>query len=175
MKTVCSKLALMAMLVVSSVLVSGCGDGVPTLADVNKDNITRVHSMYMMYMNNHNFTGPDSKEQLKEYLTTDNTAKVLVKRMGVDMADFESLFVSERDGEEFEVRWGLKGIADHAIVFEKVGLEGKRFVCFAKAKELGDSEYSGYLSGDIEPEGPGADANIAQPDDMGGTQEDTGE
>ena len=134
---------------------SGCGDNLPTLADLNDSNIRRVHSVYKMYMNNNAMRGPKDKETLISYVKNDNTARVLVGRMEINPDEIESIFVSERDGQEFKIRWGLIGIADHAIVFESEGVEGKRLVAFSKPRELDAEEYTGYLEGTIQPEAPG--------------------
>ena len=136
-------------------LVVGCGGGdLPTLSDLNDSNIRRLHSCYNIYMNAHQYRGPKDKQELLDFLTSDNTAKVLLKRMDVTPDQLEGIFTSERDGEPFKVRYGLSGIADHAIVFESVGIEGKRLVAFSRPRELDTEEYDGYFSGEIEPAAP---------------------
>lgn len=73
-----------------------------------------------------------------------------------------SMFISDRDGQEYVVRWGLTlGMADHAMIFETEGVEGNRLVGFALPRELDDSEHEGYLSGKLTPESfGGGDAGI---------------
>ena len=49
-------------------------------------------------------------------------------------------------------RFGIKGIADHAVVFEKTGVEGMRYVALGTPIEVDEETYNGYLEGDIKPE-----------------------
>lgn len=138
----------------------GCGDDLPTMKDLNNTNIRRVHSCYKMYMNAHNYRGPKTKEELLDFLQNDNTAKVLLGRMDIDVANIEDIFISERDDEPFKIKWGVGGVADHAIVYETTGKDGKRLVAFAKPRELDEAEYDGYWTNKIKPLGPGGAANL---------------
>lgn len=61
---------------------------------------------------------------------------------------------SGRDQEELVVRWGLKGIGDHVIAFEKTGVDGMRFVALGDAKEFGEDEYESWLDGSTKPATP---------------------
>ena len=61
---------------------------------------------------------------------------------------------SDRDGEPFKIRWDQKGVADHAIVFESVGVEDKRYVALGVPRELDAEEYDGYWTGAIKPATP---------------------
>ena len=143
-------------------LFAGCGDGLPTLRDLNDTNIRRLHSCYKIYMNGNSLTGPESKEELLEYLNTDLTAKVLLKRMDLNPDEISNVFVSERDGQPFKIRWGLKGIQDHAIVFESEGIDGKRMVAFSRPRELDAAEYDGFWSGELKGAMPGQRDNQPQ-------------
>ena len=157
-KELMTRALFVASILMLTVLV-GCGDGLPTMKDLNNTNIQRVHSMYRIYMNQNNNQGPKSKEDLVKFLSSDNTAKTLVGRMELDVNNLDQYFVSERDNEPFKIRWELTGIADHAIVFETTGVEGKRLVAFTRPRELESNEYEGYLSGDLKADSPGRDMN----------------
>lgn len=146
--------SLLVIVTISLLLFNGCGDSLPTMEELNSTNMRRLHSAYRIYMNSNEFKGPTDKEDLIDFLTNNNTARVLLKRMNVSPEQLPGIFVSERDGEPFKVRYGLTGVADHAIVFESVGVEGKRLVAFSKPRELDETEYEGYWSGDIKPEAP---------------------
>ena len=151
------------LLPILALLCSGCGENLPSLADLNDTNIKRVHSLYNVYMNGNQLVGPSSEDELIEFLTTDNTAKVLVERMGLTADEsLRDLFVSERDGQPFKIRWGLSGVADHAIVFEAEGQEGKRLVALSVPTPMDDTEYEGYWSGEIKPATPGGASDIAR-------------
>ncbi len=96
--------------------------------------------------------GPSDKAKLKEYLTTNPTALFILKRIDVTPENIEEFFISERDNEPFQIKYKLKGVADHAIVFEKTGIDGKRLVAFSTPRELENEEYQGYFSGAIKPD-----------------------
>lgn len=149
-----SRISLLGLTAAMLIMASGCGNNLPTLADLNDSNIRRVHSVYKIYMNNNAMAGPRSQDELIAYVKNDNTARVLVGRMDLNPDTIEDIFVSERDGQPFKIRWGLRGIADHAIVFETEGVDGKRLVAFSKPRELDADEYAGYLEGKIQPESP---------------------
>ena len=167
-----STLNKMACLLLGLVMIAGCGgSNLPELSDLNNSNIRRVHSVYKIYMAAHEYKGPKSEQELKDHCANDNTAKVLIERMGLDPTQLDDIFVSERDGEPFKIRWGLSGVPDHAIVFEAVGVEGKRLVAFAKPRELDATEYDGYWSGKIKPETSGDPGSI-EPDRVDSNEED---
>ena len=77
----------------------------------------------------------------------------LLERVDVDPTQLDSLFISERDGEEFEIRFGVKGSdmsLPEAIIFEKTGVDGVRLVAFTgqKLEEISDdAEYQRLLKG----------------------------
>lgn len=167
-----SNLSKLACLMLGLIVLAGCGgSNLPELADLNNSNIRRVHSVYKMYMKAHDFKGPKNEAELKQHCAEDNTAKVLIERMGLDPTQLDDIFISERDGEPFKIRWGLSGLPDHAIVFESVGVEGKRMVALSKPRELEAAEYEGYWTGKTKPEGPG-ETNELEPDRVTPEDED---
>ncbi|MEN1681364.1 MAG: hypothetical protein AAGJ46_17415 [Planctomycetota bacterium] len=119
----------------------GCSKKAPTLADVNNTNIKKLRGAYGLFLFQHNLRGPESEDQLKDFLRTDAGAKVKLERMGMTLDDIDSIFISERDGKPFKVRYGLNGIGDHAAVFEAEGVDGKRQVAFANPREVDADEY----------------------------------
>lgn len=132
-----AKLALMILVL----LPVGCSRKVPTLADVNDTNIKKLRGAYGLFLFQHDLQAPESEEELKAYLRTDAGAKVKLERMGMTLDDIDSIFISERDGQPFKVRYGLNGLGDHAAVFEAVGIDGKRQVALAIPREFDDAEY----------------------------------
>lgn len=120
----------------------GCGgSAVPTLADVNNTNLKKLRGAYGLYLINHNLVGPKNEQEFKEYLKNDPGAKVKMGRMDVTPDTVDDIFISSRDGQPFKIRWGLRGLADHAIVFEAEGVDGKRMVAFSEPREVGSDEY----------------------------------
>ena len=142
-------------------LAVGCSDQQPTAADLMDSNIIRVRFMYTTYMNEHGMRGPKDKATLLKYFRSNENLAGVLKHIGANIDDIEDYFYSERDGEEFIVRYGLTGIANHAIVFENTGVDGLRQVGLSPVQELADEEYEGYLSGKIEPQRPGS---VVSPD-----------
>jgi len=59
----------------------------------------------------------------------------------------DEIFVSERDGEPFKIRWNLKGIDDFPIVFEAYGVEDMRLVALTPVREVDKEDWEGYWSG----------------------------
>lgn len=150
-------------LLVCMVLVAGCGSGQRTVAEIKDSNIKKVHALYSFYMANNGYTGPASEEVFKEWLNgTDG--QFAIKRMKMDPDKTEEYFSSERDKEPFVIRYGLKGVADHAIVFESIGFEGKRMVALGTPVELDEEEYEEYLKGEVEGD---------RPEDGAGFEEET--
>lgn len=98
-------------------------------------------------MEDHGYNGPKDEAEFKDYLKTNPTAIYMMKRIDLTPDDVDELFVSERDNEPFVVKYGLNGVADHAIIFEKTGVDSKRLVAFSKPLELDSDEYEDYLSG----------------------------
>lgn len=129
----------------------GCSNK-PDLRGVYDVNIKKLHVCYTLYLEKHDFRGPKTEEELKEYLKTDPTAIFLMKKIDLTPEGVDDIFIGERDKEPFIVRYGLKGVADHAIVFEATGFEGKRLVALTDPVECDEETYEGYLSGKIKPD-----------------------
>jgi len=145
------------LLIATVVSMIGCSTGdeiTDKMRAGNQENIRRVRNCYTMFQEAHRWRGPKDKDELMEFLTTDNMAAVKLERIGISKEQLDSMWVSERDDQEFKIRWDLNGMRDHAIAFEAEGLEGKRLVCFAKPQELNESEYEDYWTGKKLGEGP---------------------
>jgi hypothetical protein len=81
--------------------------------------------------------GPASEQEFKKHL---RRLEGFVLRMnGVDPANLEAAFVSERDGEPFVILYGvsitrISGTSAPLVAHEKTGKNGKRLVAFANGK-----------------------------------------
>lgn len=147
------RLVLLVLLLVVSSSMSGCGSGDTGMAlmqDANKSNIQRLSNLYRLYQAKNDWRGPESVDQFKEFIEgmSDNRLKMY----GVDANDIESLFISERDGEEFQFRFKVRGapMLQTPVVFEQTGKSGYRLVGFTSLppKEVSDdSEYEDLLAG----------------------------
>ncbi len=99
--------------------------------------------------------GPTESMIRKEehvHLKTDPTAVYLIKKIDLTPETVDDIFINERDGEPFVVRYGLSREANHAIIFEKTGIDGMRFIALANPQEYGQQEYDDFLNGKTEPE-----------------------
>jgi hypothetical protein len=123
------------------ILISGCGPKGPSLAELNNTNILRARAAYGVYLISHGLKGPKSKEELMDYLKNSETARVKLKKIDVSQDSIDEIFISERDGEPFKIRYGLRGMSDHAVIFESVGVDGKRMVAYNTPVELDDAAY----------------------------------
>ena len=94
--------------------------------------------------------GPENEEVFKKFLRDADPARM--ERMGVSVNDIDSLFVSERDNEPFQIRYEIqgspRGCAEPAI-FEATGSGGKRMVAFLNMsqKEVEELEYDQLWEG----------------------------
>ena len=137
-----SAIALLGLII----LQAGCSSG-PDMKDVYDSNIKRLHVCYTMFMEDHGYNGPKDEAEFKDYLKNNPTAIYMMKRIDLTPENVDEIFVSDRDNEPFIVKYGLTGVADHAIIFEKTGLDNKRYVAFSDPLELDSDEYEAYLSG----------------------------
>lgn len=132
--------------------ITACGPsgtaGDRMVRDKNKTNLQRLCNLYRFYQSKHGWQGPADEATFRKFVSTQSGRTL--KRMGIDPSDIDALFVSERDQEKFEIRWGVSGEeraaeggTAPAIVFEKSGNAGMRMVGFSGAapKEVDDSEY----------------------------------
>lgn len=81
--------------------------------------------------------GPENQGELRKHLANSLAAQITLQRLGVD--DSPSLFVSERDGAPFVVRYGvpiqvMQGTRAAPIALEATGRQGTRFVAFADGR-----------------------------------------
>ena len=92
----------------------------------SKENIQKCCAMYAIHLTLHNYKGPKNKEDMVSFLSTDETAKGRLERMGMDQSKLESYMVG-RDGEPFEFIWGHESTPmgnAYVICWEAVGVDG---------------------------------------------------
>ena len=146
-----SKTWQLSLLCISAVSV-GCGSGFDVNSEVqkmNSNNAQRLANLYQHYQRKHQGIGPKDESKFKSFISEVNP--VLLERIGVSAGSIDQLFTSERDGQPFFVRYGLKG-NDRGpavpTVFEEEGVDGKRLVACTQmvTKEVeNDSEYQDLL------------------------------
>lgn len=124
----------------------GCGGQSPEsrLAELNDTNLKRVANLYLAYQMEHEFRGPQDEQTLIQFAKGISPTKL--ERIGVDPSAIEQVMVSQRDGQTFKVRYGVKGSmmgSQEPVVFEAEGKDGKRMVGFLdmSQREVDASEY----------------------------------
>jgi hypothetical protein len=132
------------------VLAAGCGDSdiSKRIAENNKSHIQKLTNAYELYQARKG-AAVKSRQELIDFIATNSTIEKNLGFMNISREDFEDYFVSQRDGEEFFVRWGIRiepMRAAQPIVFETKGVDGVRQVCFAGAtiKEPSEKEYEDW-------------------------------
>lgn len=144
---------LLVLLLVLSSSMFGCGSsdtGMALMQDANRNNIQRLSNLYRLYQAKHNWLGPGSVDEFKDFV--EGMSANRLKMYGADANDIDSLFISERDGEEFQFRFKVKGapMLQQPVVFEQTGKDDCRLVGFTSLppKEVSDnSEYDDLFAG----------------------------
>lgn len=127
----------------------------------NETNIQKVGNAYILYATLQRNNGPESKEALVEFVTSNDLIGRNLKMMGIEREGFEDCFVSTVDGEPFSVRWGLVIESEGSavpLVFEKTGTNGVRRVALSDSRilEVEDNrKYQSLWSGLISKEDAG--------------------
>jgi hypothetical protein len=129
-------------------LLVGCSshtDPDAAIARVNGTNMQRLANLYFTYQSQHDWHGPPDEADFKSYLHGYNAHKL--SRIGVDPNALDKLFVSERDGQPFKIRYGVQGSAmgsSAPVIFESTGDGKGRQVGFLdmQQREVDDSEYN---------------------------------
>jgi hypothetical protein len=158
-----SKLNLI-LLLVSIAWLNGCNSkaarDLEFVRNANDTNIKKVATAYRLYASRFGYMGPKSKEELVDFIRTNESIEKNLERIGLERDKIEEIFVSENDGEEFEIRWGVfmnpdQLRAKEPFVFEKTGKDGVRLVMISNRKLLevtDDAKYKKMLKGKIDKE-----------------------
>lgn len=128
--------------------------------NANDTNIKKVATAYSLYASRFGYTGPKSKEELINFIKTNEKIEKNLERIGLERDKIEEIFISENDGEEFKVRWGVfinpdRLRAKEPFVFEKVGKDGVRLVMLSNKKILevsDEAKYRKLLKGSVNRE-----------------------
>ncbi|MEM8945350.1 MAG: hypothetical protein AAGD11_09215 [Planctomycetota bacterium] len=142
---------------------SGCRDTTieDGVAALNKSRIQQLYNCYSLYGHYNQYRGPKDEAEFKEFLLRPKYEKNL-KLMKIDRDSLDDLFVSDRDGEPFRIRYGVNGLGNKAVIFEAKGVEGQRMIAVATPKEVDAAEYDAYWSGKKRPESTRATQGASQ-------------
>ncbi len=146
-------------------LVVGCGgDQVSeSFREMNKLNMQKLVNSYVMFASVNDNTGPQSAEELKNFIATDERVPPRLGMSSSDLNDLDSIFISDADGEPFKIRFGLKIRPDEdrsPLIFDAVGVDGMRRVGLADNEivEVSDSKkYDRMWAGNLSAKEAGAD------------------
>ena len=133
-------------------MAAGCGREDPTnrVAAMNDSNIKRLANLYMAHQMRRGSKGPANEAAFKEFIKN-GMAPHRLEMMQVNPNNADALFISERDGQPFVVRYGLSGGTMTAlpVVFEQQGEGGKRLVAFTNGsvEEVDAARYEELLEG----------------------------
>lgn len=141
------------------VCMGGCGasQNLDHVKSANDTNIKKLCSAYQLYASRSRYIGPKSKEELLDFLKNNEKITRNLELMDLDRSEIENYFISENDGKEFEIRWGVfvnpdQERAREPLVFEKEGKDGIRLVMLANRNILevnNDKKYQALLKGKV--------------------------
>jgi len=129
------------VLVVAVVALAGCGRGPLGDEDLikaaNPSNIHRLTNLYSVFADQNRGVGPKDEKQFRGFIA--KLSQEQLARMGIDGAALDSLFLSERDSQPFEIKYGQKKpdgrgqtqggsgtVPEVAVIVETVGVNGVR-------------------------------------------------
>lgn len=147
---------------------SGCSQ--PNVAknittEKNKTNIQKVASSIVLYASFKQNRGPESAQQLIDFVENDKYIERNLSWMGIERDNFAQYMTSSVDQQKFKVRWGITFNPDGAavpLVFEQTGDDdGVRRVALSNADILevdSDAKYKELLAGKISKEDAGGAA-----------------
>jgi hypothetical protein len=124
---------ILTALITAIALNGGCSQNNSSHAAVaaaNDSNVKRLSNLYQSFASRHGWRGPKDEAEFKEFIR--NFPAHRLEMMGVGPDQLDTLFVSEIDGQPFQVKYEIKsGLgAVIPVVFEQQGEGGKRMVGF---------------------------------------------
>jgi hypothetical protein len=122
-------------------LALGCvGDQVASdFKEMNKLNMQKLANSYVMFASVNKNIGPKDSAELLNFIRTDERVPPRLGMSSGDLANLESLLISDADGEPFEIRYSLKLRPDEdtsPLIFDKTGVDGMRRVALADNRIL---------------------------------------
>lgn len=146
-----------AGVLLGTLFIAGCGDSVSSrISTATKAHVRKMAVMYKMYSNAHQFEGPKSADELRAWVQGDENVKAQLERLGINADNFDSFLVSDRSGDEFNIKWGVKSAPmapPYPVVFEPNAFDGSRHVGMAggATREVtDDDEYEELWAGKVD-------------------------
>lgn len=107
------------------------------IAELNKTEVLQLVNCYTLFQGRHGYKGPRDEKEFMNFLQGD-TVKGNLKFMGIDPSGIEDLFISDRDGQPYKIKYGVQGSpfgSNAPVVFESEGLDGKVMVGFTEPRQ----------------------------------------
>lgn len=118
-------------LIVLAGSLAGCG-AKPEKLEPRPPQLQQIQVLYRIYVQRHNGVGPRNREEFKQFIQAQG--KTEAKRLDVDLAQLDRLFVSPRDGQPYSINYGLRLMDEvhkrQIIISEMLGRDGKREIGF---------------------------------------------
>jgi hypothetical protein len=119
-------------------------DPASRIGAMNDSRIKQLANLYMAHQIRNSSNGPKDEAAFKAFIQKDMPARRL-EMMRVDPAKTDDLFVSERDGQPFVIKYGQSGgiMSKAAVIFEKEGKDGTRQVAYTngQVEEVDSAKY----------------------------------
>lgn len=151
MRTICSRVAAVTAVAALFAFSAGCSrsKAAKDVAAMNTQNIQRVANLYSAFQNYKGGRGPNDEAEFKAFVKEFDPNKLSM--MGIDANSADAIFVSERDGQPFKIRYkvgGGRGSVD-PVAFEAAGAGGTKRVAYTggKVDEVDDATYAQLWSG----------------------------
>jgi hypothetical protein len=133
--------------------VVGCSTNVDredAVTQANSTNLQRMLTLYLNYQSENNWMGPADEAKFKQFISSLNDT--FLSRLGVNKGNIDPVFISERDGQPFMIRYKVMGNmmgSNEPVVFESVGVDGKKMVGFLsmEQREIDPVEADAMLAG----------------------------
>lgn len=138
---VLSRLILIPAVVAAALGAAGCGED-EALSSTTAAKLRGLARVYLDYSVPKNGAGPADQATLSKHIK--KLPEHVLAANGVDPELGDGLFVSDRDGQPFVVRYGqsigmISGTSTQVIAHEQTGVRGKKLVTFVSGKvELAD-------------------------------------
>ena len=132
----------------------GCKSERSQLIDnVTARNIKKMTIIYNSFTSSNKYKGPKDEAELKDWLSSEDCNKSTMERLNIDVEKIDDYLVSERTGEQFEIRWGVNSRPmgpPRPVIFETTAVDGIRQVGLAGGGILDvetDEEYDELMKG----------------------------
>lgn len=145
-----------AVVAASMATVAGCSSSTDVnsiMRSINDSNGKRLANFYAMYQTrSRSFSGPVDQTAFEKFISATNPAEL--EAMGVNVADVDKLFFSERDGKPFIFRYGVKKppvLGGHQAVLREAEGKGGTVLVFMtgpKVVEASAADVDSYMNGD---------------------------